>query len=327
MGKLRLDYLKNLVLQKPIAFVLALFLVIVAFVMPNFFSARNLYNYLVQSADMVVISCGIMLLLLNGSIDLSVAAVTGLGSVIAAMIMNNRNGWLAGSPFAVIAGIAVIFAISLAVSAVNSFSVIKLKIPSFIATMASNMIFMGTALFISQATTIGDLPASFNKIASGSVLQIPIPVVIAAVIVVITWFLLSKSVFGRKLYAIGSSQKVSLISGIPVKKTIFQTFMISGSFVALGSVIFMSRMTVGMAGIAENRTLDYVTAAVLGGTSVYGGSGSTSGTVIGVALLILINNSLNMLGFQWYVISVIKGSILLIMALVDAARITAANKN
>jgi len=189
--------------------------------------------------------------------------------------------------------------------------------PSFIATMGTQLVFSGFALLITQSVTIGSLPNAFTKIAEGSIIYIPIPIILTIAVVGITYYLLHHTVFGRYVFAIGTNHKVSSISGIPVKKTIFILFLLSGLFAALGGIIMTSRVGAGMPALASAMLLDVVAAVIIGGTSIAGGAGSILGTLLGAVFIIALNNSLKLLGVEWYIINVCKGVLVLVVALLD----------
>lgn len=308
-------------IKRPIVLMILAYLVFTALMVPDFYGARNFKNYLIQCSDTVVFSCGMMFIMINGGIDFSGAAVIGMGSWLAAMIMSTQNGWLPNAPAAIPLAIAAILVVSIAASAVNGLAVTRLKIPSFIATMSSNMILMGVTLTLSMSATVSGLPASFTKFGSGTLFGIPYQVLLAGAVVMVVYTVVNRSAFGRKAIAVGSNPTAANIAGLPVKKTIMQLFLINGLLVGIGIVMFTARMGVGKAGLGETRVLDFVASCVIGGTSPGGGSATVLGTVLGAMFIMLINNSLNMLGLPWYTITIAKGAFVVIMALADSYRI------
>lgn len=306
---------------RPICLMILAYLIAIIFIVPYFYTGSNINNYFVQCADTIVFSCGLMFIMLNGGIDFSSAAVIGLGSLLAAQIMNTKSGWMAGSPVAIPVAIVAVIGLSVLVSLINGLAVVKLKIPSFIATMASNMIFMGVALTLSMSSTIANLPIEFTGFAKGKLFGvIPNFVLIAAVMITLASLLLNRMEFGRRAIAVGSNPTAANISGIPVKRTILQMFLLNGFFVGVAVLMTTARIGVGKAGLGEARTLDFVASVVIGGTSPNGGSATVLGTVLGAMFITLINNSLNMLGLNSNTIMIIKGVLITVMALVDAYR-------
>jgi ribose/xylose/arabinose/galactoside ABC-type transport system permease subunit len=314
--------LKRIYLELPIFYVLVLAFSFSFIFVPAFASKYNIINIFVHTADLVILSIALTFVLLNGSIDFSITAVVGFGSVVAALLTNKDTGLFAGSPMASFFGIAVIIAIGLLIGVLNGFAVVILKMPSFMATMATYMIFSGLALYISQSETITNLPSGFLFFGEGKIFSIPFPIVLSVGVFLISFYVLSKTVFGRSVYAVGTNPKTAFISGIPVKKLIFSLFVICGFLASIGAIVMTARVGAGMPALGQERLLDIVAAVILGGTSLFGGVGSVVGTILGAFFITVMNNSLNLLGINWYVIDIIKGFIILIVALLDARRQT-----
>jgi ribose/xylose/arabinose/galactoside ABC-type transport system permease subunit len=308
--------------DKPIIVVFGLYVILSLLLVPRFSNGENLVNILVQSADLAIIACGMTFVIMNGGIDFSVVAVINLGSIVGATVMTRDGGLLAGSPFAWAAAIVVMLLIGLVIGAVNGVAVTVLKMPSFIATMGTQLVFSGLALVYTQSLTVGNLPPPFIAITQGSLLHVPIPILMTIIVVIVAAYLLHRTVFGRHVFAIGTNHKVSSISGIPVKKIVFTLFLISGLFAAVGGTIMTSRVGAGMPALAREMLLDIVAAVIIGGTSIAGGEGSILGTLIGAVFIIVLNNSLKLLGVQWYVINICKGVLVLLVAFLDVVRRT-----
>lgn len=314
------NYIKNFFIRKTIASILMIFFILSIFIVPNFLTVRNLRTVIIQASSLAVVASGVTFVVLNGSIDFSCTSIIALGSVVGASIMTNDNGLLAGSIYAVPLAIIIILLIGILFGMINGLSVIFLKMPAFIVTLATMMMGSGLAVWYSKAETIFNLPDSFNYIGYGSILYVPIIVLISGVVILILSFILSKTLLGRQIYAVGNNQRISYIFRIPVKKTIIIVFIISGIFSSITSVLLMARLESGASGLGDNMFLDIIASIIIGGTSITGGSGSIIGTVFGVIFLTLMNNSLNMLGVPWFVINVVKGVIILIAAIFAVIR-------
>ncbi len=314
------DYVKTTYKDKPIVLMLLLFMVAAIIFIPNFRGYSNLKELLIQSSDILIVACGMTFVVINGGIDFSMIATIGLGSIVGATIMNLDTGYLASSPVGFLVAIVVMLAIGLLIGTINGLSVTRLKMPSFIATMAVQLIFSGVALFYTQSETITNLPAPFLYIGGGEIFIIPMPIIVSIVVILLTSFILRKTVFGRRLYAIGTNPKTAYVSGLPVKRTIFMLFVISGFFSATGGIVLSSRMGIGMPSLGQDLLLDVFAAVIIGGSSPLGGVGRISGTVFGAIFIALINNSLNLLGIPWYIITIVKGVLILIMVLVEARK-------
>jgi ribose transport system permease protein len=282
----------------------------------KFANPVNLTNILVECTDLIILSCGMTFVFMNGGIDFSVTATLGLGSVLGARVMT-----MGGSPLLLsILGVAVMLAVGIGLGALNGLAITLLRMPSFIATMATQLIFAGLALWYTQSVTIGGLPQPFLSIGAGSLLGLKMPVLIMVVVVAVTAFVLHRTVLGRFIFAVGTNHRTSRISGIPVKRTIFTLFLFSGGLAAISAIIMTSRSAAGMPALGKSMLMDIVAAVVIGGTSVTGGKGSILGTVTGAILIVVLNNSLNLLGIQWYVINALKGVMITLVALLGVLR-------
>ena len=282
----------------------------------NFSNPTNLRNILVQSSDLIILACGMTFVFMNGGIDFSITATIGLGSIMGAKVMT-----LPGNPVLMsILGILVILGIGILIGCVNGLTVTRLKMPSFIATMATQLVFAGLALWYTESATIGGLPKPFLLIGKGRFLGIPMPILIMAAVVALCIYILHFTVLGRYIVAVGTNHQTSRISGIPVRKTIFLLFLFSGILAAIGSIVMTSRSGTGMPAMGKNMLMDIVGAVIIGGTAVTGGKGNMLGTVTGAILIIVLNNSLNLLGVEWYVINALKGVMIIAVALLGVWR-------
>ncbi len=311
-------WIRGFALNNSILLLLVVMFAASALFVPNFLSPFNMKNLLLQSVDIMIISVGVTFVLLNGGIDFSCVAVLALGSVFGAYIMAKSP--IAHTPFAIPAGIAAMIFIGLLVGAVNGFSVVILKMPSFIATLATMMVGSGVAVWftsiVSDKASIIGIPERFF-ILGGTRGHTFVPIIIALALVLLTHWLLSTTLFGRRVFAIGTNPKASFISGMPVKRTVFLLLLVSGLCAGVQSVIATARNQAGIPSLGDRVFIDIVAAIIIGGTSVFGGSGGVIKTVYGVLFISLLNNDVNMLGIEWYVISLIKGLLVLIAAFID----------
>ena len=218
------------------------FMLAVCFV-PHFLTAYNLKNYLLQSADLLIISCGLTFVVLNGGIDFSVTSVLALGSVVGAYIMALSP--LAAQPaLSIPLAILVMMTIGALVGLVNGFSVVKLKMPSFVATLATQLIVLGLAVqfasSVSETSSISGLPEAFF-VLGGEGPYFFVPVLIAFFTWLFSNWLLNRTLFGKRVFAVGVNPMASFISGIPVKKTIVWLMVICGLLAGIASVIATAR--------------------------------------------------------------------------------------
>lgn len=306
--------------KRTIVIMIILLFSISALIVPNFFQYGNVENIFIQAASLSVVACGVTFVVLNGGIDFSSTSIIALSSVVGASIISVDRGYMAGNPLSIPVAIMVVLLIGLSFGAINGFAVVVFKMPSFIVTMATMMIGSGMAVYYTKGETINHLPGAFNWIGNGRVLGIPVILFIAVMIVVVLHLHLTKSLFGRQVFAVGTNPKASMISGIQVKNTIFKMFLISGGCASITGILMTSRLQSGAPGLASNMFVDIIASIAIGGTSTKGGSGSIIGTFFGVLFLTTMNNSLNMAGVSWFVIDIIKGLIILTTAIADVVK-------
>lgn len=301
----------------PILPLLLVSFVLAACFVPHFLTLYNLKNYLLQSADLLIISCGLTFVVLNGGIDFSVTSVLALGSVVGAYIMAQSP--LAATPAASIpVAILAMMGIGLVVGLVNGLSVTWLKMPSFVATLATQLVVLGIAVqfasMISETSSIDGLPEAFFVLGGGGK-SFFVPIVIAFSIWLFSHWLLTSTLFGKRVFATGVNPKASYISGIPVKRTIVWLMVISGLFAGIASIIATARNEVGMASLGDKMFLTTIASVIVGGTSTAGGFGGVHKTLLGVLFITLINNAMNLLGVGWYTIMIVLGTLIVVSAM------------
>ncbi len=282
----------------------------------GFASWANLQTILAYALPILVVSVGLTLVLIIGGIDLSVTSIIALASVVGGKIMSADEGWLAGHPLAVTVGVLAMLLVGAGIGALNGLAVTVCRIPAFIATLTTMMFVSGLAIWFTLSRKIGGLPPGFVML--GQKLWL-----VTAITGVATWVahvVLSRTSYGKWLYAIGHSARTALVSGVPVGRVTFFTYVASGLFAGLAAILFTAALETGNPEMARDNLLDVVGAVVIGGTSLYGGKGRVAGTVFGVLFLALVDNSLNLLGLTFYTITMVKGGVILAAALTDAVR-------
>ncbi|HLH49599.1 MAG TPA: ABC transporter permease [Roseiarcus sp.] len=300
---------------------------------PVLFSAEVAGDIVANMMPLMVLAAGQTFVLIVAGIDLSVTSVVALSAVIGASIMTNSGGYApgnAGVPVAILAMLAV----GCIVGLLNGISITAINMPPFLVTLATRMFFSGFAIwyttFHTTSSSISDLPGAFNAIAGGFILRVPIagtvmslpvlPVVIAISATIAAHIVLSRSRLGRELYAVGANRAAARVSGINVNRAILLAFVISGLSGALAGVLLSSRLQTGTPILGENMLLDIIGAAVIGGTSLFGGRGKISGTASGVLFLVLLDTTLRLRGASLFLIYITKGAVILVAATLDVLR-------
>lgn len=279
---------------------------------PGLASADNFTNLLGNLAPLLVVAVGQTLVLIVGGIDLSVTSTIALTSVVGAFVMNGDTGWLKGSPAAAPVALVVMLGLGGLVGAFNGLAVTRLRMPAFMVTLTTMMFLSGFAIWLTQSRSLPNLPAAFTLL--GSRLSFALP--IAAALGGFTHLVLTRSLFGHWLRAVGFNARTAHLSGVPVDAVI----VASGVLAAAASVLYTARLETGSPVLGQRILLDVIGATVIGGTSLFGGKGQVIWTLFGVLFLTLLDNALNLLGLSHFTLMMVKGGVILLAALLDAAR-------
>ena len=297
------------------ALIALLLLVIgISIISPEFRTGSNFLSLLRQSSINGLIAFGMTCVILTDAIDLSVGSVLALSTVLCAGMVS------AGVP----AGIAMILALAIGtvLGAISGFLVTKGRLQAFIATLITMTVYRGLTMIFTGGKPISNLGDSFGLklVGRGNICRIPIPVILLLVIFAGFYFLLNKTTFGRAVYATGSNWKCAKLAGININKTKIIVYAISGFMSALSGLILLSRLGSAQPTLGSGYELDAIAAVALGGTSMSGGRGKIYGTLIGVLIIAVLNNGLNILGVSSYYQDVIKGFVILVAVLSDRKR-------
>ncbi len=294
-------------------------------IIPSIISAPVLLDSLNAMAPLLVVAIGQTFVLIIAGIDLSAPSILAMASVVGASMMTGEGGYLASTPFAVLAGILAFLAVGVAIGWFNGLCTASLGMPPFIVTLTTMMFFSGAALWYTtlqtDASSIGDLPPAFLWIGEGGVIGgVTFAIPVAATVALIAHLALTRTVYGRWLYAIGTNPRAAEISGVPVRRTIVWAFVVSGLCAAIASILYTGRLETGTPVLGQRILLDVVGAAVIGGVSLFGGKGKILWTLFGVLFLAVIDKSLQLLGLSLFSVFAVKGSVILLAAIIDALR-------
>lgn len=315
---LRSVKIKRFISDNSILFIWAIFFIAACIFVEGFASAYNLKNYFGNCAPLLVAAAGLTIVTLNGGIDFSITSVISLVSTISAYILVKTS--LADSVAAIIVAVAAGLVIGLFVGLLNGLSISKLKMPSFVATLSTKLIFSGIAVWFGSVyydkVSLSGLPKGFTAIG-GKGGPFWIPLVIAAVIFFLVDWMLFKTLLGREIYAVGVNPKAAEVSGIPVRKIVFIEFIICGALAGLAGIMYTARNKAGITTLGDEMFINIVGAVVIGGTSPAGGFGSMRKTLYGVLFLVLLSTILNLLGVPYTLYDVVKGVFVLIAAAIE----------
>jgi ribose transport system permease protein len=292
----------------------------------NFLSEDNLRNILRQYSVPAILAVGQTLVIVSAGIDLSVASTAALsGSVMG--VLYAHEGW--PEPLALLMGLVAGFA----VGAINGFVITKWRVPDFIATLGAFTAVRGVALLVTDGLPVPDytkaqegrtVPGSISTLGAESVFGIPQIALVAAACALVGWFILSRTTLGRAAYAIGGNREAARVSGIRVERTKWAIYIISGLMAAVAGFMLTGRQGSANALMGEGMELQSIAAVVVGGTNLFGGEGTIGGTIIGVLIIGVLNNGLNILGVADFWQRVVNGSIIVAVVALDQWRRRAA---
>lgn len=296
---------------------LVLLVVVMSLVSPQFRTFTNFLTLLRQASVNGLIAFGMTLVILTGGIDLSVGSTLGLtGALFAGLIVN------VGMPIPLAVLVALIFGLGL--GWISGFLVGKAKLQPFIATLITMTVYRGFTLIYTNGRPISNLTAdeyvgsSFLMfIGRGAILGIPVPVIILFSAFILFYLLLNKSALGRKIYAVGSNERAAQLSGINTDRVKLFVYSISGLTSTLAALILVSRLNSAQPTLGTGYELDAIAATAIGGTSMTGGRGKISGTLLGILIIAVLSNGMNILGISSYYQDVVKGIVILLAVLVD----------
>lgn len=293
---------------------LIILIVFVSVLNPAFLQVNNLLNLMRQLIINGFIALGMTFVILTGGIDLSVGSTLALTSAIFAGLLQG------GMP--TILAILIALGLGLILGLVNGILITKEKLAPFIVTLATMTIFRGLTLVYMDGRPIAGPKDdfAFQFLGKGQFFGIPFQVILFIIAYLILWILLTKTSYGRKIYAVGGNEKASFISGIKIDKVKILVYVISALMAVLSGLVLTSRLNSAQPTAGSAYEMDAIAAVVLGGTSMTGGSGSLTGTLIGILILGVLNNGLNLLGVSSFYQQIVKGVVILIAVLIDRKR-------
>jgi ribose transport system permease protein len=302
----------NLAGQVPLFTLLALCLV-TALLTDRFLSPLNLANILVQSSIMAVIAIGMTFVIIGGGFDLSVGSTVALAGCIAAMVIMKF-----GVAVGVLAGIAAGGAVGLA----NGVIIARLGVNPFITTLGTMVLVRGVVYLITGGAPVGDegLPAVFIAFGSARILGIHYLVWVPAFLLLILSWVLQATPYGQRVYATGGNREAAYLSGVPVQRIIASTYAWCGAMAGIAGVMLAARLQSGQPTAGEFYELTAIAAVILGGASLQGGEGTLYKSVIGVFIMIVLGNSLNLLNVDSYWQRVAIGAVIIAAAAADRLR-------
>ncbi len=275
---------------------------------PNFLTWQNLANVSRQISITTIIAMAETILIIGGMIDLAAGAVLALAGVLSVATYK----FTGSLPLAIAVGIVV----GVICNGLSGLVVVRFKTPPFIATLAMQTAARGAVLLYCAGQNIYQV-GDYVVLGKGYIGPIPTPVVFMLLVVLLTWYILRHTRFGRYIYAVGGNEEAARASGVSIGWTKFNAYAISGVMVGLAGILYMSRNSAGLPNAGAGLEFEAMTAAIIGGTSFSGGVGTAMGTLAGGFIMGFLNNGMNLLGIQAYAQQIVRGLIIVLAVIWD----------
>ncbi|MBY3175871.1 L-arabinose ABC transporter permease AraH [Rhizobium leguminosarum] len=314
-----MNSLKKILLgEQGLVVIFAAAFVIVSLFVPNFLTERNMLGLLQSVVTIGIVTCTMMFCLASRDFDLSVGSIVAFSGMVAVMVSNATGSIPVGLLAALLCGAVVGF--------VNGIVIARFRINALITTLATMQIVRGLALIASDGRAVGINDPDFYQLALSRFLTVPTPIWIMLILFILFGFVLNRTVFGKNTLAIGGNPEASRLAGVNVVNMRVWIFALQGLVCGIAGILLASRITSGQPNAATGLELSVISACVLGGVSLAGGRAAMSGVIVGVLIMGIAENVMNLLNIQAFYQYVVRGLILLIAVLLDNLRSSAAGR-
>lgn len=293
---------------------LVILVIVMSFAHPSFLSLGNITNILRQVSINGILAVGMTFVVLTAGIDLSIGSVLAFCGVVSAMAVTGAD------PINPLVAVMAAMLAGAAFGSVNGLLVARFSVTPFVVTLGMLSMARGLTLLLSNGRPVPGLSQEFRWLGQGFIAGIPVPVWIFSIVLLLAWVTLRFTVFGRWIYAVGGNPKSARTSGIPVRRIVFMAYLIMGILAGLAGAVLTARTTAGLPQAGIGYELDAIAAVVIGGTSLMGGVGAIGFTLVGVLIIGVISNGLDLLGVSSYYQEFVKGAIIVIAVLIDRSR-------
>lgn len=304
------EKVKNGLIRYAMVWVMLLIIAYFSYKSARFTTPDNLRTIAVAAAPFALIALGQTLVILTGGIDLSVGSIIALSAMTAAFVVKDH-------PERLLLAVVVAVLVGMVACAINGVLVAYIQIPPFIATLGMLTTARGLAYVVGGGAPINGLPENFGSIANTKILGLEIPVITMIVAILALAFVMSKTAYGMRVYAVGGNPMASQIAGVKSKRILFSVYALSGLLAGISGIMLSSRVISGPPNLGTGYELDAIAAVVIGGASLMGGRGTVWGTALGLLLIQTLNNGLDILVVPAYWQSVIKGVLIAAAVAVD----------
>lgn len=299
---------KKLLSKYSIILILIIIMAVCTLVNSSFLTPSNMRNVFRQQSVTIILALGEMALIICGQLDLSSGSVIALAGVLSVTSYKATGNMLLAFTVAI--------AVSLFVNFLNGIMVTKFRTPAFIATLATQTMARGAALYITGGQNIYEI-GDYATVGQGSLGPIPIPIIFMVVIFLLMTYLMRHTRWGRSTYAVGGNAEAANASGINTRMVTMMAFLLNGALVGIAAVLFMSRVNGGLPAGASGAEMEALTATIVGGTSFTGGIGTPWGTLVGAFVVGFLGNIMNLMSIDSYIQQMVRGAIIAIAVIWD----------
>ncbi len=300
---------------------LLLLCLVLSFANEYFMTGRNLVNVLRQVSINGILAIGMTFVILTRGIDLSVGSIVALSGLVASSFATtSAASAVAGGPYPAGVALAVGLGVGAATGAVSGLLIARFRVAPFVVTLGMLSAARGLTLLYAQGRPIPALTEGFRWIGTGTVLSVPVPVLLFLAVALVAWYVLGWTRYGRQIYAVGGNPHAAVVSGINLGRMHFSVYVISGALAGLAGMVLAARTGSALPQAGLSYELDAIAAVVIGGTSLAGGIGTIGGTLVGALLIGVVNNGLDLLGVESYYQQIIKGALIVAAVLLDQSR-------
>jgi ribose transport system permease protein len=316
-----LNWLKRLFLKVGVLPFLLILLVVLFSIAGRgrFFTVSNMLNMARQSTYLAIVTAGQMLTIVCAGFDLSVGSSVALTSIVTSLI-------IVGIPdpvLAIVCGVLGGITIASLIGAANGLTIAVFRVSPFVVTLGMMSVAQGLALLISGGVPIFNMPDQFNRVLGiGRLWGVPVPIIVALVIILTIYVLLNRTRVGRYFYAIGGNQEAARLSGIAISKYTFLAYVLCGTLTGIAGVMLTARVASGEPNLGGALPLESIAAAVIGGVSLRGGEGGIMGAIFGAVLIVLIRNGMDLMNISTYLQMVVMGLLLIFAVVMDHFRLS-----
>ena len=277
---------------------------------PHFLTVSNLLNIVQQTSINAIVAAGMTFVIISGGIDLSVGSIVALSGVVLGVVLQMNQPPLVTPLFAALAA-------GVGCGLVNGLLISFGRLPPFIVTLGMMSVARGAALVFTEGRPVSGFDENFRSIATGNIAAVPAPVIVMLIVYAIAHLVLTRTTFGRYVYAIGGNEEATRLSGVAVRFHKTAVYGVAGLMSAVAAIVLTARLNSAQPIAGMMYELDAIAAAVIGGTSLLGGEGSLGGTLIGALIMGVLRNGLNLLGVSSFLQQIVIGVVIVVAVLVD----------